>query len=198
MATPQGLTDKNLFAYCDNNPIIRLDTYGYAWETVWDAISLSLSIVEVIGNPYDPWAWIGLAGDLADVLIPFIGGIGETTRALKAASQSIELIDAATDAKKGWKLGEDITSLTSAGKVPSWSTIKSRYWKNKAYYFGYDYSPENIQRMQKGLAPQYIDDSGTLYSMELHHMLGRNNDNYYLFFEVTPAEHALVDPQRYY
>ena len=24
-ATPQGLTDKNYFAYCDNNPVTRAD-----------------------------------------------------------------------------------------------------------------------------------------------------------------------------
>ena len=28
------LTDKNLFAYCDNNPIVRRDSSGYVWETV--------------------------------------------------------------------------------------------------------------------------------------------------------------------
>ena len=54
----------------------------------------------MVANPYDPWAWIGLAGDAADVLFPFVGGIGETTRALKAASQAAEMIDTASDAKK--------------------------------------------------------------------------------------------------
>ena len=27
-ATPQGLTDKNYFAYCDNNPVVRVDSNG--------------------------------------------------------------------------------------------------------------------------------------------------------------------------
>lgn len=184
-----------MFAYCGNNPVSRRDTVGYAWETVWDAISLAASVAEVALNPYDPWAWIGLAGDVADVLIPFVGGIGETARAIKAASQAAEIIDTASDVKKGWKVGEDITSLTKAGNVPSWSTLRSRYWKNKAYYFAADYTEENVGRMMRGLAPQFDDGAG-LYSMELHHILGREGNNFYFFFEISPEGHALVDPFR--
>ncbi len=33
-ATPTALTDKNLFAYCDNNPIVRIDTDGQFWNWV--------------------------------------------------------------------------------------------------------------------------------------------------------------------
>ncbi len=33
-ATPMGLTDKNLFAYCDNNPIVRVDCGGDFWNTI--------------------------------------------------------------------------------------------------------------------------------------------------------------------
>ncbi len=29
--TPMGLTDKNLFAYCDNNPVVRQDAEGEIW-----------------------------------------------------------------------------------------------------------------------------------------------------------------------
>ena len=30
-ATPAGLTDKNLYAYCDNNPVVRKDEGGQLW-----------------------------------------------------------------------------------------------------------------------------------------------------------------------
>ena len=186
----------NLYVYCGNNPVLHQDGSGDAWETIWDVISLASSVLEVAANPYDPWAWVSLVGDAADVIIPFIGGIGETTRALKVASRTVEAFDTASDAKKGWKVGEDITNLTKSGNKPSWTTLKSRYWKNKAYYFEGDYSAENIKRMKSGLAPQYDEGAG-LYSMELHHMLGREGNNYYLFFEVTPEEHAIIDPFRY-
>ena len=33
-ATPMGLTDKNLYAYCDNNPVCRVDYGGNLWDTI--------------------------------------------------------------------------------------------------------------------------------------------------------------------
>lgn len=45
----------------------------------------------------------------------------------------------------------------------------------------------------RGLAPQFDDGAG-LYSIELHHMLSREGNNYYLFFEISPEGHAIVDP----
>ena len=56
-------------------------------------ISLGTSIVEVAINPADPWAWIGLAGDLVD-LIPVVTCVGEATRAIKI---TVSLADGATD-----------------------------------------------------------------------------------------------------
>ena len=31
-ATPMALTDKNLYAYCDNNPVMRVDCDGEFWH----------------------------------------------------------------------------------------------------------------------------------------------------------------------
>lgn len=36
--TPMALTDKNLYVYCDNNPVVRVDHDGQFWETVFDVI----------------------------------------------------------------------------------------------------------------------------------------------------------------
>lgn len=91
-ATPMALTDKNLFAYCDNNPVIRIDREGQFWDTIFDVISLCGSIVEVCVNPTDPWAWAGLAGDVVD-LIPFVTGVGETTRAIKTVNRVADVVD---------------------------------------------------------------------------------------------------------
>lgn len=81
------LTDKNLFAYCDNNPIVRRDSSGYIWETVLDIASLAASLGEVVKSPTDPWAWTGLAGDTID-LLPFVTGVGEATRAVKIINKA--------------------------------------------------------------------------------------------------------------
>ena len=34
LATPTGLTDKNLYLYCDNNPVMRVDEDGEFWANV--------------------------------------------------------------------------------------------------------------------------------------------------------------------
>ena len=44
-ATPMDLTDKNLFAYCDNNPVLRVDDGGNFW---W--IALGAGIGAVVGG----------------------------------------------------------------------------------------------------------------------------------------------------
>ena len=80
VSTGQGLTGNNMFAYCGNDPINRIDAHGNAWETVWDVASLLISVGEVAANPTDPWAWAGLLGDVIDVAIPCI------IRALKPTS----------------------------------------------------------------------------------------------------------------
>lgn len=92
-ATPMGLTDKNLYAYCDNNPVVRRDNGGTFWESAIDVISFGASIVEVCVNPTDIWAWAGLVGDTID-LIPFMTGAGELTRAVKT---TVKVVDKATD-----------------------------------------------------------------------------------------------------
>lgn len=61
------LTDKNLFAYCDNNPVVRIDHGGLFWKIALDILSLGTSISEVSCNPTDVGAWIGLVGDIIDV-----------------------------------------------------------------------------------------------------------------------------------
>ena len=95
-ATPMGLTDKNLFAYCDNNPILREDCDGAFWDTVFDIVSLVVSIVEVIQDPTDSTAWLGLAGDVID-LIPGVTGVGEATR---ATTTTLSVVDNVYDASR--------------------------------------------------------------------------------------------------
>ena len=92
-----------MFAYCNNNPVVHKDSQGTAVETVWDLISLGASIVEVAVNPSDPWAWAGLVGDIADVCIPFVGGIGEAVDAVKLASGVVKNTDNVVDAAKALK-----------------------------------------------------------------------------------------------
>ena len=208
LSVQSDLYDKNLFAYCDNNPVVRVDVSGYAWETVFDIASLCLSMAEVAVNPADAWAWIGLAADFVD-LVPFVTGLGEVVRAVKVSNKAIDAVDTVSDATKvakratsaGWKVGDDITNLTKAGKSPSWTTVKNRYWKNEAYYNPDLYLKSDLTRMSKGKPPQVTYIDGKVYSMELHHKIPRRDGGsnaYSNLLPVTPWGHAEIDPFRYF
>ena len=91
-----------MFAYCNNNPLILIDGSGKILDTIFDVVSLGFSVADVITNPADPWAWAGLIGDVVD-LIPFVTGVGETTKALGAVAK---VADAVGDAKAVKKSSE--------------------------------------------------------------------------------------------
>lgn len=46
-ATPMALTDKNLYAYCDNNPINRIDATGQFWSSIFE---FTKTVVTEIGR----------------------------------------------------------------------------------------------------------------------------------------------------
>ena len=98
-ASPTVLTDKNLYAYCDNNPVMRTDHDGMFWGTLFDVVSLGFSIYDVCNNPDDVLAWLGLAGDLID-LLPVISGLGEATDLLRIGKNTDNLVDAAKAGQK--------------------------------------------------------------------------------------------------
>ena len=74
--------------------------------------------------------------------------------------------------KSGWSIGDDVYNQTAKGNDSSWSTVRSRFWKNEAASptAVTTYGSENVDRMSKGLAPQrYNADKGRLESMGLSH-----------------------------
>jgi hypothetical protein len=103
-----------------------------------------------------------------------------------------------TSGNKGWSLGDPITNLTYRGNLPSWSTVRERYWKNEAYYSQDQYSESNVSRMQQGLAPQRLNPlTGKWESMELHHVIPQREGGLFDVVPVWPDEYARVDPYRY-
>ncbi len=95
-ATPMALSDKNLYAYCDNNPVVRVDNGGQFWDTVFDVVSLVVSVVDVCTDPSDGWAWAGLVGDVVD-LIPFVCCVGEVVKGARATNKVIDTVDTIHD-----------------------------------------------------------------------------------------------------
>ena len=193
---------------------MRRDDGGQFWDTIFDVVSLVFSVADVVANPADPWAWAGLAGDVVD-LVPFVSGVGEATDLVRVATKADDIVDAIDDVHdtakaidrigdgldtsstvskvtkttktKGWQVGDDVSNLTKAGNEPSWTTVRQRYWKNQAHLNSDAYSPENLQRMKKGLAP-IVDNA----PMELHHTFGRKGANFYIFEPVTKAQHHFI------
>ena len=77
-ATPTELTDKNLFAYCDNNPITRMDADGEFWNIVIGAAvgavvgAVASAVTQLIGNSAswktgEFWAHVGVAAGVGAV-----------------------------------------------------------------------------------------------------------------------------------
>ena len=153
-------------------------------------------------------AWLGVAADVASLVIPCVAAGGALVRAATKADEAVDTLkavgnvgEAVDTAKKGWHVGDDITNLTKAGNTPKWSTVQSRYWKNEAFYNPSNYSATNLSRMQKGRAPMVKYTNGQYYSMELHHKIPRHKggtDCYSNLLPVAPWEHAAIDPYRHF
>ena len=126
-ASPMGLSDKNLYAYCDNNPVMRRDDGGMFWDTVFDVVSLVCSVVDVIKNPDDPWAWAGLAADVVSLAVPFATGGGTI---VKAASKVDDVVDVARSVDKAADALDTATDIGKAvGKVDD-AKDASKVFKN--------------------------------------------------------------------
>ena len=98
-ATPMDVTDKNLFAYCDNNPVMRIDNGGEFWHILAGAIigSVSNLISAAVAQMTEPDE-LGLF-DLAQVLVSSVigGAEGACTAALPAGKVVFSTVFGAVD-----------------------------------------------------------------------------------------------------
>ena len=83
---------------------MRADDGGAFWDTVFDVISIAFSVIDVVKEPSNPMNWIGLAGDVID-LVPFVTGVGEVTRAINTG---LDIADDIHDTKKTLDRSKDI------------------------------------------------------------------------------------------
>lgn len=102
-----------------------------------------------------------------------------------------------SDPQLGWNVGDSINNYTSKGNVPSWDTVRQRFWKNEALYNASSYTDDQLKLMTKGNAPRIVDNTGSLVSLELHHTpVPIREGGLFRFNRVTPAEHSAIDPFR--
>ena len=99
-----------------------------------------------------------------------------------------------------WKVGDPIDSPTIAGREPSWSTVRSRYWKNRAASAQPgEFSDQALASMKKlGRAPP---DPATGRPLELEHVTPQrtgdpSRHSSSNLIEVTDLEHAFFDRYR--
>ena len=109
-----SLTDKNLYAYCDNNPVMRKDTGGAFWETALDIASVVVSITDVVANPTNATAWISLGADVACTLLPGLTGGGAIVRSV---TKSDDVIDTAKAVYKAADKASDIRKATGSYEI---------------------------------------------------------------------------------
>ena len=81
-----------------------------------DAVSLCFSIADVVKNPDDPMAWIGVAADVASLVIPFATGGGAI---VKAATKADDVVDAVKVADGLGEVGEVTIKYGDEVKLPA-------------------------------------------------------------------------------
>ena len=85
----------NAFAYCSNGVIQRTDTDGKLWDLIFDIVSFVGSVVDVIENPTDPWAWASLTGEqiaMSKTKLAVVTTASGSLNMRKTASKSAEVI----------------------------------------------------------------------------------------------------------
>ena len=98
-----------------------------------------------------------------------------------------------------WKTGDPIEAPGKFGQVPRWSTVRSRYWKNRAFYAKEgEFDDMTIERMKAGKAPQRWNAAeGRWESKELHHIPPQREGGLFDFIELWLDEHIRNDPFRH-
>jgi len=118
-ATPGALTDKNLYAYCDNDPIMRADQGGYFWHIVAGAAIGGLIggttklICNIIEKKENVWAGVGVAtftsaasGALAATGIGLVGQVAGGSVIAMGGNALQQGVDIATGEKDAFSVGE--------------------------------------------------------------------------------------------
>jgi RHS repeat-associated protein len=130
--------DINLYRYCENDPVNRMDSTGMWIETAWDVANIAMGVGSAISNAKKGnWgaAAVDAGGAVVDTIaaaVPFVpGGFGTAIKVARAADKTADAVKTAgkvEDAARASKIGVD-------GKaVKSWedtsASLKTKGQKN--------------------------------------------------------------------
>ena len=174
-ATPMGLTDKNLYAYCDNNPVIRADHGGDFWHIVAGAAiggligGISSIVGQAVSGQKINWAEVGVSaasGALTGAITAACPGMGAVATGIvhgvvgAGAHVATELVNGRTPTVAG-TLAAGVTSGVLAGGTKAIgnaiSSGKLEIGKIKG-----------VRASEGYPGVRYKTNAGPAYSVELH------------------------------
>ena len=106
------LNGLNLYIYCGNDPINRVDSSGHFWDYVFDFIFIALGIYDFIKDP--SWEKAGLLVlDIGLAVLPFIPAISAARHLSKIdnvfdTANAINKIDNVSDATNAFRYADDV------------------------------------------------------------------------------------------
>jgi len=180
-ATPTALTDKNLFAYCDNNPVIRADRGGEFWNIVIGAVAGA--VVGVVTSAFSQltdkesskisegefWKHLGvsaatgaISGALAASGVGIVGQIVGNAVLGAAGAAADMAIDGTGKSDVGGSIakiaeGATIGAIAGAigGKGSATKHVSNHFWRmidSGGSNFSYYYSQVKIQSIRDGFS----------------------------------------------
>jgi len=97
-ATPTALTDKNLYAYCDNNPVCRFDDTGAIWnwvigaglvgQVISDVVTSALTGEIIISN-WQTYTGAIVGGAVGGIVLATTGNIADANAVTGAVTTRI-------------------------------------------------------------------------------------------------------------
>ena len=98
-----SLKEKNLYAYCNNNPVVYKDVTGTIADTALDIAFIAGDLASIIANPQNVVGYVELAADLVGLAVPGLTGGGKIVRAVMNSDNVLDtakIADKVIDSKK--------------------------------------------------------------------------------------------------